>query len=94
MESDKAYKALLKISKENNFKLLKRYLETSEPIKIKVSSLPLIEYLSSVVVSQQLSTKAAKTIWSRVHPIIKSHTNSTNLDKELRLAGLSRRECF
>ena len=90
MESDKAYKALLKISKENNFKLLKRYLETSEPIQIKVSSLPLIEYLSSVVVSQQLSTKAAKTIWSRVHPIIKSHTNFTNLDKELRLAGLSR----
>mgnify|MGYP001198206190 FL=1 len=52
--------------------------------------MPLIEYLSSVVVSQQLSTKAAKTIWSRVHPIIKSHTNFTNLDKELRLAGLSR----
>ena len=90
MESDKAYKALLKISKENNFKLLKRYLETSEPIQIKVSSLPLIEYLSSVVVSQQLSTKAAKTIWSRVHPIVKSHTNFTNLDKELHLAGLSR----
>ena len=90
MESDKAYKALLKISKEKNFKLLRRYLEKSEPIQIKVSSLPLIEYLSSVVVSQQLSTKAAKTIWSRVHPIIKSHTNFTNLDKELRLAGLSR----
>ena len=90
MESDKAYKALLKISKEKNFKLLRRYLEKSEPIQIKVSSLPLIEYLSSVVVSQQLSTKAAKTIWSRVHPLVKSHTNYTNLDKELRLAGLSR----
>ena len=90
MESDKAFKALLKISKEKNFKLLRRYLEKSEPIQIKVSSLPLIEYLSSVVVSQQLSTKAAKTIWSRVHPIVKSHTNFTNLDKELRLAGLSR----
>ena len=56
MESDKAYKALLKISTEKNFNLLRRYLEKSDPIDIKVSSLPLIEYLSSVVVSQQLST--------------------------------------
>lgn len=90
MESDKAHKALLKISTEKNFGLLRRYLEKSEPIEIKLSSLPLVEYLSSVVVSQQLSTKAAKTIWSRVHPLVKSHTNYANLDAELRLAGLSR----
>ncbi|MDB2339240.1 hypothetical protein N9V80_01565 [Gammaproteobacteria bacterium] len=90
MESDKAHKALLKISTEKNFNLLRRYLEKSEPIEIKLSSLPLVEYLSSVVVSQQLSTKAAKTIWSRVHPLVKSYTNYANLDTELRLAGLSR----
>ena len=90
MESDKAYKALLKISTEKNFNLLRRYLEKSDPIDIKVSSLPLIEYLSSVVVSQQLSTKAAKTIWSRVHPIIKRHTDFINLGTELCSAGLSR----
>jgi len=90
MESDKAHKALLKISTEKNFGLLRRYLEKSEPIEIKLSSLPLVEYLSSVVVSQQLSTKAAKTIWSTVHPLVKSYTNYANLDAELRLAGLSR----
>ncbi|MDC0906813.1 hypothetical protein OAS81_05640 [Gammaproteobacteria bacterium] len=90
MESDKAHKALLKISTEKNFSLLRRYLEKSEPIEIKLSSLPLVEYLSSVVVSQQLSTKAAKTIWSRVHPLVKSYTNYANLDAELRLGGLSR----
>ena len=90
MESDKAHKALLKISTEKNFDLLRRYLEKSEPREIKLSSLPLVEYLSSVVVSQQLSTKAAKTIWSRVHPLVKSYTNYANLDTELRLAGLSR----
>ena len=90
MESDKAHKALLKISTEKNFGLLRRYLEKSEPIEIKLSSLPLVEYLSSVVVSQQLSTKAAKTIWSRVHPLVKSYTNYANLDAELRLGGLSR----
>ena len=90
MESDKAHKALLKISTEKNFGLLRRYLEKSEPIEIKLSSLSLVEYLSSVVVSQQLSTKAAKTIWSRVHPLVKSYTNYANLDAELRLGGLSR----
>ena len=90
MESDKAHKALLKISTEKNFGLLRRYLEKSEPIEIKLSSLPLVEYLSSVVVSQQLSTKAAKTIWSRVHPLVKSYTNYANLDAELHLVGLSR----
>ena len=35
MESDKAYKALLKISTEKNFRLLRRYLEKSEPIQNK-----------------------------------------------------------
>ena len=65
-------------------------MRSQNQFRIKVSSLPLVEYLSSVVVSQQLSTKAAKTIWSRVHPLVKSHTNYTNLDAELRLAGLSR----
>ena len=90
MESDKAHKALLKISKEKNFDLLRKYLQKSEPIEINLSSLPLVEYLSSVVVSQQLSTKAAKTIWSRVHPILQSHKNYQNLAIELHSAGLSK----
>ena len=64
MESDTAHKTLLRVSKEKKFYLLERYLQESEPVQINLSSLPLIEYLSSVVVSQQVSTKAAKTIWS------------------------------
>ena len=59
-------------------------------LEINLSALPLVEYLSSVVVSQQLSTKAAKTIWSRVHPIINAHTNYQNLETELHSAGLSK----
>ena len=90
MESDKAHKALLKISKEKNFDLLRKYLQKSEPIEINISSLPLVEYLSSVVVSQQLSTKAAKTIWSRVHPIVQSPKSYQNLAIELHSAGLSK----
>jgi 3-methyladenine DNA glycosylase/8-oxoguanine DNA glycosylase len=83
-------KPYCKVSKEKNFDLLERYLQESEPVQINLSSLPLIEYLSSVVVSQQLSTKAAKTIWSRVHLIINTHTNYQNLETELHSAGLSK----
>jgi len=90
MESDNAHKTLLRISKEKNFDLLEKYLQESEPVEINLSSLPLVEYLSSAVVSQQLSTKAAKTIWSRVHPIINAHTNNQNLETELHSAGLSK----
>ena len=90
MESDIAHKILLRIAKEKNFDLLEKYLQKSEPVEINLSSLTLVEYLSSVVVSQQLSTKAAKTIWSRVHPIINAHTNYQNLETALQSAGLSK----
>ncbi len=89
MESEKAYRSLLKVSKEKKFIKLEKYLQQSISIEIKLSSLPLVEYLASVVVSQQLSTKAAKTIWSRVHPIVKNHTDYENLEIKLREAGLS-----
>ena len=90
MESEKAYRSLLKVSKEKKFFKLEKYLQQSKLIEIKLSSLPLVEYLASVVVSQQLSTKAAKTIWSRVHPIVKNHTDYENLEIKLREAGLSK----
>ena len=89
MESNNAHKALLQISVEKNFDLLEKYLQKSQPVTINLSSLPLVEYLSSVIVSQQLSTKAAKTIWSRVHPILQSQTKYNNLETSLRSAGLS-----
>ena len=89
MESEKAYRSLLKVSKEKKFNKLEKYLQQSKLIEIKLSSLPLVEYLASVVVSQQLSTKAAKTIWSRVRPIVKNYTDYENLEITLREAGLS-----
>ena len=90
MESEKAYRSLLKVSKEKKFIKLEKYLQQSISIEIKLSSLPLVEYLASVVVSQQLSTKAAKTIWSRVHPIVKNHKDYENLEIKLCEAGLSK----
>ena len=89
MESEKAYRSLLKVSKEKKFEKLGKYLQQSKCIEINLSSLPLVEYLASVVVSQQLSTMAAKTIWSRVHPIVESYNDYENLESALREAGLS-----
>ena len=90
MESDKAYEALINISRNKNFNLLSEYLQNSEPIKINLSPLPFVEYLASVVVSQQLSTKAAKTIWSRVQPIIQGNKRSQNIEAALHEVGLSK----
>ena len=89
MVGEKAYRSLLKVSKEKKFAKLWKYLQQSKPIEINMSSLPFEEYLSSVVVSQQLSTMAAKTIWSRVHPIVESYNDYENLESALREAGLS-----
>ena len=90
MESKKAYEQLLKISKNKKFEILSDYLKHSKPVKINTTSLNFVPYLVSVVVSQQLSTKAAKTIWSRVMPLISKPTQSKNFRENLRVAGLSR----
>ena len=42
------------------------------------------------MVSQQLSTKAAKTIWSRVQPIIQGKKHSQSIEAALNEAGLSK----
>ena len=89
MESKKAYKQLLEVSKNKKFDILSDYLASSKPVKINTSSLKFVPYLASVVVSQQLSTKAAKTIWSRVMPLISNSTQSKNFKENLRIAGLS-----
>ena len=89
MESKKAYEQLLKISKNKKFEILFDYLKSSKPVKINTTSLNFVPYLISVVVSQQLSTKAAKTIWSRVMPLISKSTQSKNFRENLRIAGLS-----
>ncbi|MDB4029212.1 hypothetical protein OAD71_05870 [Gammaproteobacteria bacterium] len=89
MESKQAYEQLLKISKNKKFEILSDYLKHSKPVKINTTSLNFVPYLVSVVVSQQLSTKAAKTIWSRVMPLISKSTQSKNFRENLRIAGLS-----
>ena len=89
MESKKAYLQLLEISKDQKFEVLVDYLSKSDPVNLSTSKLSFVPYLVSVVVSQQLSTKAAKTIWSRVMPLISESTRAKNFRENLRTAGLS-----
>ena len=90
MESKKAYLQLLEISKDQKFEVLVDYLSKSDPVNLSTSKLSFVPYLVSVVVSQQLSTKAAKTIWSRVMPLLSESTQAKNYRENLRMAGLSR----
>ncbi len=92
MESKEAFKSLIEISKNKKFKKLSQHLLNSSPIEINISTLDFVPYLISVVVSQQLSTKAARTIWLRVLPLLSDSPKAKNFKENLRSAGLSSRK--
>ena len=92
MESKEAFKSLIEISKNKKFNKLSEHLLNSSPIEINISTLDFVPYLISVVVSQQLSTKAARTIWSRVLPLLSQSPKAKNFKENLRGAGLSSRK--
>ena len=89
MESKKALKSLIEIAKNKKFEALNEHLLNTQPITINLSSLNFVHYLVSVVVSQQLSTKSARTIWLRVMPLLDKPLESKNFKENLREAGLS-----
>ena len=89
MESKKALKSLIEIAKNKKFEALNEHLLNTQPIKINLSSLNFVHYLVSVVISQQLSTKSARTIWLRVMPLLDKPLASKNFQESLREAGLS-----
>ena len=89
MESKKALKSLIEIAKNKKFEALNEHLLNTQPITINLSSLNFVHYLVSVVVSQQLSTKSARTIWLRVMPLLDKSLASKNFKENLREAGLS-----
>jgi DNA-3-methyladenine glycosylase II len=89
MESKKALKSLIEIAKNKKFEALNEHLLNTQPIKINLSSLNFVHYLVSVVISQQLSTKSARTIWLRVMPLLDKPLASKNFKESLREAGLS-----
>ena len=95
MESDQAYKTLLKLTKKYKFDELHRHIRNIGPLKIKLSKLKFDHHLCKIIVGQQISTKAADAIWARVEKILegKLPKNPTqNLQKRLKGAGLSARK--
>ena len=95
MESDQAYKTLLKLTKKYKFDELHRHIRNIGPLKIKLSKLKFDHHLCKIIVGQQISTKAADAIWARVTKILegKLPKNPTqNLQKRLKGAGLSARK--
>ena len=95
MESDKAYKTLLTLTKKYNFDELHRHIRNIGPLKIKLSKLKFDHHLCKIIVGQQISTKAADAIWARVEKILEGKLPkkpTQNLQKRLKGAGLSARK--
>jgi DNA-3-methyladenine glycosylase II len=95
MESDQAYKTLLKLTKKYKFDELHRHIRNIGPLKIKLSKLKFDHHLCKIIVGQQISTKAADAIWARVEKILEGSLPkkpTQNLQKRLKGAGLSARK--
>ena len=90
--SEEAYRALIKISKKKKHDELNKYLINSEILSIQSntnSKLSLQYFLIKTIIGQQLSIKAASSIWKKVYKIINSKDKNINMEI-LREAGLSR----
>lgn len=95
MESDLAFKGLLKATKKTEFRDLHKHIKDIGPLKIKLSKLKFDHHLCKIIVGQQISTKAADAIWIRVEKILKGKLPkkpTKNLEQKLREAGLSARK--
>ena len=95
MESNQAYKNLLTLTKKYKLDELHRHIKNIGPLKIKLSKLKFDHHLCKIIVGQQISTKAADAIWTRVEKILKGklpQKPTKNLEKKLKGAGLSARK--
>ena len=95
MESDLAFKGLLKATKKTELRDLHKHIKDIGPLKIKLSKLKFDHHLCKIIVGQQISTKAADAIWIRVEKILKGKLPkkpTKNLEQKLREAGLSARK--
>ncbi len=75
MESEKAYRSLLKVSKEKKFNKLEKYLQQSKLIEIKLSSLPLVLLLVMIYSISNLALRENKDDFD------KSLENINNIEK-------------
>jgi 3-methyladenine DNA glycosylase/8-oxoguanine DNA glycosylase len=89
-ESKLAYKFLLKVSKKQKHKRFNEFLSNSEVISLnsRTNDLTLDLFLIKTIISQQVSTKAARSIWLKTYEYIKNSSNWS--EEQLRQTGLSR----
>ena len=87
---------LLKTAASSNHHKLHEAIKTIGPIDIPISNLKFQQYLIKTIVGQQISTKAAASIWKKVQEGLKQIKNfkNKNLHEVLRSCGLSERKAL
>ena len=92
----KIFSFLLKTAASSNHHKLHEAIKTIGPIDIPISNLKFQQYLIKTIVGQQISTKAAASIWKKVQEGLKGIKNfkGKNLHEVLRSCGLSERKAL
>ena len=92
----KIFSFLLKTAASSNHRKLHEVIKTIGPIDIPISNLKFQQYLIKAIVGQQISTKAAASIWKKVQEGLKQIKNfkDKNLHQVLRSCGLSERKAL
>ena len=92
----KIFSFLLKTAASSNHHKLHEVIKTIGPIDIPISNLKFQQYLIKAIVGQQISTKAAASIWKKVQEGLKQIKNfkDKNLHQVLRSCGLSERKAL
>ena len=90
----KIFSFLLKTAASSNHHKLHEVIKTIGPIDIPISNLKFQQYLIKTIVGQQISTKAAASIWKKVQEGLKQIKNfkDKNFHQVLRSCGLSERK--
>ena len=92
----KIFSFLLKTASSSSHHKLHEVIKTIGPIDIPISNLKFQQYLIKTIVGQQISTKAAASIWKKVQEGLKQIKNfkDKNLHQVLRSCGLSERKAL
>ena len=92
----KIFSFLLKTATSSNHHKLQEVIKTIGPIDIPISNLKFQQYLIKTIVGQQISTKAAASIWKKVQEGLKQVKNfkDKNFHEVLRSCGLSERKAL
>ena len=92
LKAKKAHSFLLEISKKMQHDSFYKFMQTADIISIESrvnKSLPLNFFLIKTIIGQQVSVKAAESIWLKVQTILSNSPSNISLDS-LREQGLSK----